>query len=439
VISGALAVLWSVSGVVAASTWLKLVPFLVLAPVAEYVKIRIYEGKQDEINMSFSVAVTMAAITFLPEGGPIVSLAGAFTHVVFIRRQRVLQKALFNLACPALAAAAAAAVYLVFSGGDSDFTVRHLVGATLAMTVFHATNFGLVSLMVSLHTGRPFAAVLRASSWYSPTKLFLGITGAFLPGVFLHIGLTGVVMFVVPLLVLRYTLTTYARESEQTIAALQAAKNEAEAARQEKEETLQKLIETIANIVDARDNAVAGHSKQVANYAVALGRQLGLTPHELEVVQTAGLLHDMGKVSIPEAILHKPERLTPEEYDVVKEHTRVGERILAEVGPLSEVARMVGEHHERYDGTGYPRGKAGSEISLGGRIIAVADTLDSILSDRPYSKGRSLAAALAEIDRCAGAQFDPVVVAALHRVVQAEGPEFFVKSNALIRPRDLVS
>ena len=137
----------------------------------------------------------------------------------------------------------------------------------------------------------------------------------------------------------------------------------------------------------------------------------------------------MGKVSIPEAILHKPERLTPEEYEIVKEHTRVGERILAEVGPLTEVARMVGEHHERFDGSGYPRGKAGAEISLGGRIVAVADSLDSILSDRPYSKGRSLAWALAELDRCAGTQFDPLVVEALHRVVQEEGAEFFVKSN----------
>jgi diguanylate cyclase (GGDEF)-like protein/putative nucleotidyltransferase with HDIG domain len=428
-LSGAVAVLWSIYRVTEASTWLKLVPFLVLAAVAEFVKIRIYEGRQDEINVSFSVAVTMAATTFLPHGGPIVGLAGALTHVLFIRRPRALKKALFNLACPALSAGVAAAIYLAFSGGAGAFTGWHLVGATLAMTVFHVTNFGLVSLMVSLHTGRTLAAVLRASSWYSPTKLFLGLTGAFLPGVYSHTGLTGVVMFVVPLLVLRYTLTTYARQSEQTIAALQAAKNEAEAAHLEKEETLHKLIETIANIVDARDNAVAGHSKQVSTYAVALGRSLGLAPRDLALVQTAGLLHDMGKVSIPEAILHKPERLTPEEYEIVKEHTRVGERILAEVGPLTEVARMVGEHHERYDGGGYPRGKAGAEISLGGRIVAVADCLDSILSDRPYSKGRSLAWALAEIDRCAGTQFDPLVVEALHRVVQEEGAEFFVKSN----------
>lgn len=428
---GALAVLWSIVGVVEGGTWLKLVPFLVLAPVAELVKIRIYEGQPDEISVSFSVAVTMGAITFLPQGGPIVGLAGALTHVLFIRRSQELKKALFNLACPALSAGAAAAVYLAVGGGVGAFTGWHLVAATLAMAVFHAANFGLVSLIVSLHTGQSLLAILRASSWYSPTKLFLGLTGAFLPGVYSHSGLTGVVMFVVPLLVLRYTMTTYARQSEQTIAALRAAKNEAEAAQQEKEETLQKLIETIANIVDARDNAVAGHSKQVSTYAVALGRRLGLPPRELALVQTAGLLHDMGKVSIPEAILHKPARLTPEEYEIVKEHTRVGERILAEVGPLQEVARMVGEHHERYDGGGYPRGKAGAEISLGGRIVAVADTLDSILSDRPYSKGRSLEWALDELDRCAGAQFDPLVVAALHRVVQEEGAAFFVKSNAL--------
>jgi HD-GYP domain-containing protein (c-di-GMP phosphodiesterase class II) len=169
---------------------------------------------------------------------------------------------------------------------------------------------------------------------------------------------------------------------------------------------------------------VAGHSGRVAAYAVALGEELRLGERELAYLHTAGLLHDLGKIGVPEAILHKPARLTPEEYAIVQGHAALGERILAAVRPLAEVARMVGDHHERYDGAGYPHAEAGEAITRGGRILAVADTLDSILSDRPYAEGKPLAWALAELDRCAGAHFDPEVVAALHRVVAARGPAF---------------
>ena len=112
----------------------------------------------------------------------------------------------------------------------------------------------------------------------------------------------------------------------------------------------------------------------------------------------------------------------------VSREVAVCERILAEVGLLGEVARMVGEHHERYNGSGYPAAKRGEAISIGGRVLAVADTLDSILSDRPYAQGKPLPWALDEIDRCAGTLFDPVVAAALHRLVQDRGPEFFFTS-----------
>jgi putative nucleotidyltransferase with HDIG domain len=184
------------------------------------------------------------------------------------------------------------------------------------------------------------------------------------------------------------------------------------------------LLETLA----LRDPSAARHAAAVAHYAHQLARAAGLSEREQAIVHTAGLLHDLGKVAVPETILHKPAKLTPEEYEIIKQHAPTGERILAEVGPLGEVARMVGEHHERYNGSGYPAAKRGEAISIGGRVLAVADTLDSILSDRPYAQGKPLPWALDEIDRCAGTLFDPVVAAALHRLVQDRGPEFFFTS-----------
>jgi HD-GYP domain-containing protein (c-di-GMP phosphodiesterase class II) len=237
----------------------------------------------------------------------------------------------------------------------------------------------------------------------------------------------GSILALVPFLALAVVavLTLYAHKTRRTIESLQAAKHEVELAKNEKEEMLRKLIETVALIIDARDNSVSGHSRRVARYAVAIGKERGLNASELAVVHTAGLFHDLGKVGIPEAILHKPATLTSDEYSVIKEHAALGERILSEVPQLADIAQMVGEHHERFDGTGYPKGLASEQISLGGRILVVADALETMLADRPYATGRSLDAALAEIDRCSGGQFDPEIVQAMHRAVASLGPAFF--------------
>jgi putative nucleotidyltransferase with HDIG domain len=335
---------------------------------------------------------------------------------------------LFNLANPALSAAAAAVVYTLCAPPEGDLSWIQIGAGLAAVITFYAVNTGIVALMVSLHSGRALHAVVRESAWYAPTKIFLGLTGAFVGGTHTSLGLPGVVLFVVPVLIMRFTLVFYARRSERIIQTLQAAKATVEQAHEEKEETLRQLINTMASVIDAREPWVLGHSQRVAQYAVALGTELGLTAGELAVVQTGGLLHDLGKIGVPEAILNKPDRLTDAEYQAMKEHAAIGERILADITSLRDVTRIVGEHHERYDGTGYPRGTGGEAISLGGRIVALADALDAILSDRPYSQAKSLEWALDEMDRCAGAHFDPRVVVALHRVVATRGSEFFQAS-----------
>jgi putative nucleotidyltransferase with HDIG domain len=283
--------------------------------------------------------------------------------------------------------------------------------------------------MISLHSGRRLVDVLRESFWFAPTNILLGLTGAFVGGAHDHLGVIGVVMFIVPVLVMRFTLSFYASRAQRHIETLQAAKNEVEAANAEKEEMLGKLIETVALIIDARDNSVSGHSRRVAKFAVAIGRHLNMDASELAVLHTAGLFHDLGKVGIPEAILHKPAKLTADEYTVIKEHAALGQRILSEVPQLADIAKMVGEHHERFDGFGYPLGLAADQISLGGRILVVADALETMLADRPYSRGRDLNDALGELDRCTGTQFDPDIVSAVHRTVASQGPEYFASGG----------
>jgi len=153
-------------------------------------------------------------------------------------------------------------------------------------------------------------------------------------------------------------------------------------------------------------------SQRVTAFAIAIARALGLSREETKIIARGAFLHDIGKISIPDSILQKSSALTPEESAMMREHSDYGYQIVRKVPSLLEAAQIVYAHQECFDGTGYPRGLRGEEISLGARIVAVAATLDAITSDRPGRRARSMQAARDEIDRCSGRQFDPKVVEA---------------------------
>ena len=154
--------------------------------------------------------------------------------------------------------------------------------------------------------------------------------------------------------------------------------------------------------------------------ALKIGSALGLSPHKLDDLHRAALLHDIGKVGIPVAILDKPGALDDEEYDMIKKHPSIGARILEPIASYKEIIPMVLEHHERYDGKGYPGGLTGDEINIGAKILAVADVFDAMTSDRPYRKGMALERVIDIIAEEAGRQFDPDVVAAFLTVMGQE-------------------
>jgi diguanylate cyclase (GGDEF)-like protein len=170
-----------------------------------------------------------------------------------------------------------------------------------------------------------------------------------------------------------------------------------------------------------RHPSLEGHLGGVAHLAEAVGRHLGLEGEALDHVRVAAELHDVGKVAIPDAILNKPGPLDDDEWAFMRRHTLIGERIVAAAPALGVVAKLVRASHERWDGDGYPDRTAGEEIPLGARIVAVCDAYDAIVADRAYRRGRSAAEAMAELERCAGAQFDPAVVAAFAAVLAADG------------------
>ena len=169
-------------------------------------------------------------------------------------------------------------------------------------------------------------------------------------------------------------------------------------------------LEAMGDALDLRDEETEGHSRRVTAYTVHLARALGVSADDLRIIARGAFLHDIGKIATPDAILHKPGRLTPEEITIMREHCRFGYEMVRKIPFLRDAAEIVYAHQERFDGNGYPRGLKGEEIPLGARIFAIADTLDAMTSDRPYRKGTSFYVAQQEIARCSGTQFDPAIV-----------------------------
>src|SRR4051812_8435146 len=182
------------------------------------------------------------------------------------------------------------------------------------------------------------------------------------------------------------------------------------------------VVRSLAAALEARDGYTGGHSDHVQRLAVAVADRLGLAREQVQLIRTVALLHDIGKIGIPDDILHKPTRLDESEWQLMREHPAIGERILAPLPGLAEVATAVRHEHERWDGGGYPDGLAGDAIPLASRVVLACDAWHALVSDRPYRKALGFDSALAEMRACAGTQFDPAVVEALVECVQAPLP-----------------
>lgn len=176
-------------------------------------------------------------------------------------------------------------------------------------------------------------------------------------------------------------------------------------------QTYHATLEALTAALDLRDKETEGHSRRVTEYATVIARAMGLDGEAIGVIRQGALLHDVGKIGIPDSMLHKAGPLSPDEWDLMRRHPEIGYNLLRDIEFLDDAAStIVLHHHERYDGAGYPGKLAGSDIPPGARIFAVADTLDALTADRVYRKATSLETAQQEIARCSGTQFDPTIV-----------------------------
>ena len=191
---------------------------------------------------------------------------------------------------------------------------------------------------------------------------------------------------------------------------------ELDKALEEIENSYRMTLKALVQALETRDFETHGHSERVVTFSLRLGYELGLDKDGLRDLELGALLHDIGKIGVPDAVLRKPAKLNDEEWNKMKLHPLHGQKILRNIGFLEGATRVVAQHHEKWDGSGYPAGMRGEEIDIGARIFSVVDAFDAMVSDRVYRKGCSYEDAVAELERFAGTQFDPVIVEAFKHV-----------------------
>jgi putative nucleotidyltransferase with HDIG domain len=291
-----------------------------------------------------------------------------------------------------------------------------------AILLYYLMNISLVTVAVSLATRTSIFAVWREKfEWLLPHYVVFGMLGLALAVAYDGLGYIGLLAFIAPPLMMRFSIKQYIDKTAQNVDELNKRNRELQKANREilgmaetLRETYDGTLEALVSALDARDRETKGHSIRVAKYMMEIAFGMGIEPGTEEWVdmQRGGLLHDIGKIGVSDSILHKPGPLTDEEWVDMKRHPKIGHDMLKEIGFLSGASVIVMAHHERFDGKGYPRGLTADEIPIGARIFVLADTFDAMTSDRPYRKALSVDASREEIISCSGTQFDPRCVQA---------------------------
>jgi HD-GYP domain-containing protein (c-di-GMP phosphodiesterase class II) len=331
------------------------------------------------------------------------------TEIRDLRRQVAWYGTLYNRFAYVLAAFAA---WLVFNlarpvvRGDEAFGTIALI--VLVGLAFSITNMFLAVAAASLRTNSPMARIwaLSVSNTLFGT-IALVFLGWLMAEVATAVGLWASVLFMVPLLLARYSFTKYAETRAMFFGTVSA----------------------LSQAIDAKDGFTRGHADRVSRIAGAIAREMGLSERNIEEIELAGMLHDIGKIGVEDQILMKPSRLDPHEQELMRRHPIYGAKILEPSESLRPLVPLVMHHHENFDGSGYPDGRKGEDIPLGSRIIIVADAYEAMTSDRIYRKAIGHERAMDQLNRYKGIQFDPQVVRALGTLIEKRGAEAFEVSE----------
>lgn len=411
--------------------------FAGLAAVSELSNVELFKSSHANVSVSMIIAIA-SILVFGPFGAVIVHMvSGVMTGAKMAfgqkgkqshKRVSWLRQSSFNFGMFVIAAFAAGWIYLL-SGGTNEKVIfsSNLLPILLTVSTYVIVNLTLLIGVIILQTGRNLIEIWKQDfSWGMPINILGGILGgAILAIAYQSFSILGLLVFFLPVLMTSYSFRLYTNNMRGVVDRLEEANRNLD-------EANIGLFHTLGAVIDAYDVYTYGHSAQVALYAKVLSEQLGLSKKEVDLLFKAGLIHDLGKIGITDTIISKQGPLTAEEYNIVKRHSLIGAEIVGQMKGLHDLIPLVKHHHERWDGKGYPHGLKGEAIPLGARILALADSLDTMFSDRPYRKTMSFNQVLEEVERCSGFQFDPQVVAAFLDLAKERGNAFFKNSAAAV-------
>jgi hypothetical protein len=352
-------------------------------------------------------AIGILASAFIFDTGATMAIAVLAALAQWILSRSQLYKAVFDASNFALSAAAASLAFQAL--GD-----WRLVAAVVAGAVYATVNNGLLCLVMSFAEHTPWRTIwFERFHWARFHFALFGPLALAATIAYQQIGTAGLAAFALPPALMILSVRQYL---ERTAAAVEEIRQTNLRLRRANKDT----IAALSRSMEAKDLYTGGHTERVAAVAVGLARRLGYRDEELEAIEIGALLHDIGKIGIPEQVLSKPGRLTEDEWELIKTHPVISDYILSELDLHPFVRQCARSSHERIDGAGYPDALSGEAIPLPARIVLVADALDALTSARAYRAARPMLAALAEIRSHSGTQFCPRVVAALEELWRKE-------------------
>ncbi|MGM0651336.1 MAG: HD-GYP domain-containing protein [Bacillota bacterium] len=376
--------------------WFAILVFLVMIILADLFPVTLPHG--GKVSVSFAT-IAASILLFQPF---IVILISVFLELFLLIKEKERIKHFFNVLQYTVATGSAALVYRILSPGTADFSVSHIPAFIIAMIVIFLLNTTLVTLILAFTKQEdPYAIWLINLKWATPTFISMVPLGALIAVIYINIGFWGLVLFLLPLIIARHSFQSY----------------------MDMREAFLDTIKSLSLAIDAKDPYTKGHSSRVADYVVLLARELKMPEDKIEFLHYISMIHDVGKIIVPEHILKKDTGLSREEYNIMKQHSRAGADIIKDVHFFAQGSDIIKFHHERWDGHGYPDNLKEEEIPEGARILAVADAYDAMTTNRPYRKSMNPKDALHELRYCSGSQFEPRIVEAFEQIYPKLVPE----------------